>query len=392
MKKILMLLAGVLTAFPALAQQTTSPTTEDPQNVRNQRFVSVMPTYQTWNFEANPDETHKLSQVSNQVLVYYQVNNQVLLSLRNTQGTFNATCEGCTYTTPESSLSGLGDTQVSVSYRLPNPNLIFNATLNLPTGRSSVSASELETLGLFSNQVLAFKLPTLGQGTAIMTGISGAFPLNDQVVLGGGLSYIVNGGFKPLAEYDYTYKPGNEVTADLGLNLRVGSNGSLGVDAMLTSYQEDVFVDQSVFKAGNKISTVLQYRQLNPTSEWSAMLRYRSRAKNAVAQFIGDKPVEESVNTNPAVMIARGTYRMNLDKQFVPGFTAELRSYEATPAWLSGALVFGIGFEPDFRVSKSVLVPLRIRYVMGNVVNEKYYPTFGSLSELSASVGLYWSF
>lgn len=392
MKKILMLLAGVLTAFPALAQQTTSPTTEDPQNVRNQRFVSVMPTYQTWNLEANPDETNKLSQISNQLLVYYQVNNQVLLSLRNTHGTFSATCKDCTYTVPETSLSGLGDTQVSVSYRLPSPNLIFNATVNLPTGRSSVSASELETLGLFSNQVLAFKLPTLGQGTAIMTGVSGAFPLNDQVVMGGGLSYIVNSGFRPLADYDYTYKPGNEVTADLGLNLRVGNNGSLGVDAMLTSYQEDVFVDQSVFKAGNKFSTVIQYRQLNPTSEWSAMLRYRSRAKNAVAQFIGDKPLEEAVNTNPAVMIARGTYRMGLDKQFVPGFTAELRSYEATPAWLSGALVFGFGFEPDFRVSNSVLVPLRIRYVMGNVANEKYYPTFGSLRELSASVGLYWSF
>ncbi|HRK74070.1 MAG TPA: hypothetical protein PLL64_07335 [Rhodothermales bacterium] len=393
MKKMLWLCAGVLMAWPVMAQQTSSPTTEDPQNVRNKRFAGVMPTYQSWTIEAASGETLSLGQVSNQVLVYYQVNNQVLMSLRNSQGRFDADCEACLNpTSTRQTFSGVGDTQVSLSYRLPNPNLIFNATVNLPTGRSSLTSEELETVGLFSNQVLEFKLPVLGQGTALMTSVSGAFPLGEQAVLGGGLSYIVNGGFKPLTDLEAEYKPGNEVSADVGVNFKMGSNGSLGMDAMITRYNEDYFVEKAVFKAGTKISTVLQYRHLNSTTEWAALVRYRSREKNAIASFVGETPAEEATNSNPAVMMARATYRMNLNKAFVPGFSVEMRSYAATPAWLSGALIGGIGFDPEFRLNESILIPLRIRFVSGTVSNQGYYPNTRSLRNLSASVGFYWSF
>ncbi|MBL7977485.1 MAG: hypothetical protein JNN12_04030 [Bacteroidetes Order II. Incertae sedis bacterium] len=392
MKKLFWLCAGVLMAWPVMAQQTSSSTTEDPQNVRNKRFAGIMPTYQSWDVEAASGEAFSLKQVSNQVLVYYQVNNQVLVSLRNAQGRFDASCEACLNMASSQAFSGAGDTQLSLSYRLPNPNLIFNATVNLPTGRSSLTSEELETVGLFSNQVLEFKMPVLGQGSALMTSISGAFPLSEQAVLGGGVSYIVNSGFKPLMDIEAEYKPGNEISADLGLNLKMGANGSLGMDAMITRYNEDYFVEKAVFKAGTKISTVLQYRQLNPTTEWSALVRYRSREKNAIASFVGEIPAEESINSNPAVMVARATYRMNLNKAFVPGFSAELRSYAATPAWLSGALLAGIGFEPEFRLNEKILIPLRVRFVSGTVSNQDYYPNTRSLRNLSASAGLYWSF
>lgn len=350
-----------------------------------------MPGFQAWTTQNDVETLHHIRQTTNTFAVSYSFRRAVSVSLLSTQGSTFYQCVACNETQPESEpirQTGIADTQLSIGYRIPQTDFVVSTLLNLPTGNPTLSAQTLPLATFQSNQVLALRMPQMGQGFGAQIGISGAFQLTDLLVLGGGFSYQKSGGFQPLDTFMETYHPGAEWTADLGGTLRIGERGTWGFDVLGTQYQTDTFADAPVFKAGRKLALTSQFRYVLDNQEFGVYARYRSREKNTIAQFLGDEMMPESTNSNPAVSSLKGLYRFRLNPAWRTTITADYRSYATTSAVFSGSRVFGLGIEPDFQLSERFSMPVRLRLQRGTMRNEAFSADPIRLSSISLLAGL----
>lgn len=372
------------------AQQNVPTPGSDPLNLQRQKYLSLMPFYQSWQVEGRDAPWLDVYQLSNTLQFYYEVNGRVSLSLRNSQAQTRSNCSTCS--TSDYTLSGINDTQVSVAYRLPKPDLVLNLGVNAPTGKTALPDEALITTALMGTQAFDFQMPSFGQGTGIMAGISGAFPIGARLVFGGGVGYQMNGAYQPITSSSAKYQPGNELSADLGLTLKTNSGGTFATDFIYAVYGTDRYDKAEVFKAGNKKALMLVYKQPIQSNELTLSARYRSREKNALAQFIGDPVDTETTNSNPAYWAFQSRYRMRLNANTHANLSVEYRQFEATSAFMSGSKTFRFGFDPQISINEHLFVPIRLRFGLGRLENPSLSSQTFSMRHLTGAVGLYWLF
>lgn len=372
MEKLLMKLTIVVLFFSMFVLESNAQPRADreAQLISQTGTLSVMPLYQRWSMDSVA-----FAEASSIVSLYYPVSREASVSLR---GAFGSTSGDI------SSLGGVADMELSGTYHLESANLVFNLGIGIPSGKKELTADEFGTSLVLANTLFRFQIPHFGEGVRLSPGVLWALPMSEDVVLGFGLTYQYRGRFEPLQNFG-KYDPGDEVSATAGFEVRIGDASSLSGDVIYTHYGVDKLNDADFFSAGDKILSVLQYRTFFDLDELLIHGTYRTRAKPDVALGRILTPLKDRLE--PALGELFVSYTSEFSKNFSAQFSLEGRFFESTAVPFSGFTLVEVGVQPTFVLADGISLPLRLKYVYGNVTS-----TSGALSGIEAGVGLVLSY
>ena len=178
----------------------------------------------------------------------------------------------------ESSVSGLTDTDVSVSYTFGRDVLTLTAVGRLPTGKAEYTITELDAMGVFASDLFPFRLSNWGTGggagfQATTTGSMGE--ARTALTVG----YFRSGEFDPVEGQVTAYRPGDNLNARGALNVPTGEAGHFDFQLALQWFGDDELQEATVFSAGNRYEAVARYTY--PVAGRSAVYMYSGYQKRA---------------------------------------------------------------------------------------------------------------
>jgi hypothetical protein len=159
--------------------------------------------------------------------------------------------------TTTSDISGLTDTQVRANYTLGNDFVVLTGGVNLPTGKSTVTAREQLAASLIGSDFLAFPISNMGTGFGFTGGLAIARPLGDWNA-GGGVSVRRSSQYDPFDAAGGTalhYQPGNEYRARLGVDRAVGT-GRIALGFTYSKFGDDN-LGGSIYNTGDRYLATL---------------------------------------------------------------------------------------------------------------------------------------
>ncbi|HHS14440.1 MAG TPA: hypothetical protein ENN03_11840 [bacterium] len=209
---------------------------------------------------------------------------------------------------------GFSDTWIQINSILWQERLMLNFGLGLPTGKTRLDSTQFAITKELSQSIYRYHVPLYGQGLTGRLGFAMAFKVAAPLIVGFGGQFLYRAPFHPVQYiygqsvglekiYDKQFNPGEELSANAGLDLKLGEEMKLMLDIIYTHYWTDYLDNQVVFGAGDRISVNLGYFYRFANQYVWAYLAYRQRDKNSVLQ--GVSFMEEEIST--------GTYQLDFD-------------------------------------------------------------------------------
>lgn len=156
-----------------------------------------------------------------------------------------------------SSLGGILDTEMRVTYQAVPDRVTVFATSQLPTGIKSLQADDLSALGVLVSDVIGFSSPNLGGGGGAGGGAALSLPAGDMAVGMAG-SFRVSGTYQPFAPLPgqdaQDFRPGAEVRLRAGIEGPVAQRSFLRVSGIFARRGEDKADGNSISSASNRIT------------------------------------------------------------------------------------------------------------------------------------------
>jgi len=392
------IILAALAAVPVfLSAQTDYSATE--QNEPN-GSISTDCVYQLWQIDG--DSLGSVSQVSFPVTLTLPLNSAVQLTIVHTPALSKANdIYDKNYRTrakhDQMKINGLSDTWVQGTYLFPNNVAMLNLGVGVPTGKTRLTNNQFDLARQLSLNLFRYQVPIYGQGFCGRAGGAASFPMGKTAVAGVGGQYLYRGKYHPISytyaypglvgpatPYDPEYKPGNEVTAQAGLDLLLGEKFKLMVDVEYTAYQRDMLGGKEVFKSGTRsLASVGLYRQFDQRF-FMANVRYRIKGKH---EFLDSLALNMQTSTRnllgnqiEADMVFKA-YAFRDGGFFIYG---DLRVYDKNEYDTDGALAVGGGIGFQFPLGETVSGDFRIKFLGGNVKS----PLTRNLLGMDAGIGL----
>ena len=325
-----------------------------PQSIsaenQNRSSLRIIPFYQNWQ---GSDET-KIEQYSSRLLVNYYIDRSIRVSLQSGYASSKAL---------DNKLNGVSDMQFSINYKLRKFNTAFDAGINLPTGKEGIDNEKFPSSILLSQEVFGMKIPLLGQGTNIFAGIIWAKEIIDNVAIGLGASYQIKGKYNPIAGDNTVYKPSNELLLSGGLDFRINKKTTLSGDVIGIFYGKDKLNNTPVFSAGTRTIFNLIFRQYYGHNNLVVFLRYR---RSAVDELMNVENIISTEKINPNSFMSFINFRHYISRRLFLLYSIEGRFYQKTAAPFSGYEVYGIGISPNIYLSSNIILPVTLKYYIGN--------------------------
>lgn len=326
---------------------------EDNNVISQQQWLKIIPALQHYSID------HKsFSEFSIPIQGYYPVNRELSVSFNTSRA--NVSGEGY------KNYGGLSDLQLRFNYFKEDKNLVYNLGINLPTGKNELSLEEYNTSTVLSLNQLNFRVPVLGQGFNLAPGITWAYPVNDNLVIGLGASYQFKSSFKPIKIMDEKYNPGNELLFTGGFDYKLDETATISTDLILTTYGKDKVGKEEIFASGKKFVFYAQYKKNIDHHKLLVHIRYRSKGKNRLAE--AGSLIEEEKKTSPNQKELAGYYQHYYSKDITTGFLLEWRSFEKTAVW-NGLRVIGLGVFSQITMSPKYKIPFQLKYYRGKFSN-----------------------
>ncbi len=295
----------------------------------------------------------------------WQANSRLALDLGGRYATVSRTDQ----TGGSTSISGLTDIQVRGVYQLVPDLAVFSLALNLPTGRSQLTAAQLPVAGVIASDLIPFPVVNFASGVNVTTGLALAVPVSGWAVGLAG-SYRQNGSFTPISDTGAagaSYKAGGEFRVRLGADRLVGQ-GRISLGFTYSSYGEDQFGNSPLFQSGNRFIS---------QASWSFPVGNLGVAVYAWDQYrAGGSVIVNGTNTEKRNVLTLGavgsvqTGRSVLRPQIeFRSFTTGLCLGAVTKRLCAGGKLFSLGARYQMPIGdRFALLPL-LRLDAGNVVN-----------------------
>jgi hypothetical protein len=146
-------------------------------------------------------------------------------------------------------LTGLTDTQLRLLYTLQRDRLVASLSLNLPTGKHSVSTSAFQVSGAVGSNYLSF--PVYSFGTAF--GVTGGLAYAQQagrwnLGFSGSVRYL--GSYEPFNDQPISYAPGVEMRVRAGADRLLGASGRMLLGLTTSTFSTDEFTGTGTITSG----------------------------------------------------------------------------------------------------------------------------------------------
>ena len=157
----------------------------------------------------------------------------------------------------QSRISGLTDTELSVSLPLVEDRVMVAASLMLPFGKSTFTPDEARVAGIIAADLLPFALTHWGSGGSLDVSTQAAGTVG-LLNVGARVGYQLSREFALLEQGQFAYRPGGQLYA------RIAADGNIGdsrMAAQLTAYTfgDDQRNSQNLYRTGNRVQGLLTY-------------------------------------------------------------------------------------------------------------------------------------
>lgn len=154
-----------------------------------------------------------------------------------------------TYGGSGETLTGLTDTQLRLLYTLRRDRVVASLSLNLPTGKHSVTTSAFQVSGAVGSNYLSF--PVYSFGTAF--GVTGGLAYAQQagrwnLGFSGSVRYL--GSYEPFSDQAISYAPGIEMRLRAGADRLLGSSGRMLLGLTTSTFSTDEFTGTGTISSG----------------------------------------------------------------------------------------------------------------------------------------------
>jgi hypothetical protein len=271
-------------------------------------------------------------------------------------------------TSAENNLNGLTDSRISGTYLTPDNHFLFTAGVTAPTGKTRLEGDQASVASALAMYPLSFDVPSFGQGLSV--NISGVCAYQvDNYILGGGLAFVYKDGFKPYVNSDTKYKPGTELSINVGGETNAKNRGPVKftLDLTYTIYGADKFDGTEVFKSGGKFIGII--RSLFQVSKTDLMFYALERTKGRNDRGIGSL-ITEDRNSNGNQLEFGGISYTPMSSKFGLKGVLDLKLYSKNAYEMNGALIAGFGAGFNYYISNSLTLDLLFKYSAGTLSNK----------------------
>jgi hypothetical protein len=153
----------------------------------------------------------------------------------------------------DTEINGLGDTKIGFRYFIPGDKFVFRAIASIPTGITELDPEQFILSQILAQNPLSYPVTYYGQGFNTSLSLAYATPITKAFVVGAGVVYNYRGKFTPLQNYG-EFKPGDEITADIGFEVKASNNLKFNFDVLYTIFSKDKMDNVDIFQFGNRLS------------------------------------------------------------------------------------------------------------------------------------------
>ncbi len=231
-------LAAALAAFPARAAAQTS----DALYAR----INALSGWEIRGYRFDPGLAVKsVSQWSVPLVLIAPVGRKMSVDLTTQVASGSISSYGAGTET----LSGLTDTQVRLLYTLERDRLVTSLSVNVPTGKHSVSTSQFQVAGAVGANYLSFPIANFGTAFGVTGGVAYARPAGAwNVGLSGSLRYLRD--YAPFSDQPVSYSPGLEGRVRGGVDRLLGQRARILLGLTVSTFSTDVFTGTGTFVSG----------------------------------------------------------------------------------------------------------------------------------------------
>jgi len=156
----------------------------------------------------------------------------------------------------ESSLSGLTDTEIRLTYALRQDHIRLSAIALAPTGKEKLTADQLDVSGVIAADLLPFAISNWGTGGGIGVNAALAIPKSDATSFGLSAGYAVARDFEPLDATTFAYRPGNQLQLHAAADHTIGSSMKGSLQLTYLHYSQDQADGANLYQAGDRLQGV----------------------------------------------------------------------------------------------------------------------------------------
>lgn len=159
----------------------------------------------------------------------------------------------------EVTMSGLTDTQVSLTMALADERIQLGIVGLVPTGVSELTAKEMDVAGVIAADLLPFAVTSWGTGGGLGMNGSMAVPLDEQTAVGFSGGYVVAREYEPLAAGAFAYRPGDQLHLRAAVDRTIGSAGKASLQLGYFRFGDDQQDGANVYHSGDRLQVVGSY-------------------------------------------------------------------------------------------------------------------------------------
>lgn len=339
---------------------------QDYYSGTNQFSVHIFPVLESWSIKDNTS----FSEFTNIVSLGYFPSHNTTLTLNTKFASVGGELNN---------LNGLSDSQISLKQSISKYNLIINAGINLPTGKTKLAANQFESVRFISQDLFGMRTPNFGQGTNIILGVSWIHQLSDDYVIGFGTSYQIKTEYQPLSNFTEKYKPANEISFTGGLDIKLSNTQTLSGDVMSVFYGNDKINGKDVFSSGSRTVVDAVYKQYFGFNGLSVATLYSIVSEKYFEDNVFSNNVTsalESLKLNPNKFYIGVNFNQRVSPEYSFNYGIFTSIYEKTASFFSDYIVYGISVSPNFRISQQFNIPVIIKYSRGSASNKPDISSF----------------
>jgi hypothetical protein len=247
----------------------------------------------------------------------------------------------------ESSLDGITDGKLGLTYYLPDPHWSAGLGLRIPTGESALDPEEETVAQALNDRIFGFPVRRYGEGTDFELRAAYATSGRSGVRAGAGIAYLIKGSFPILSPADSNgvrddesrYEPGNELALTGRVRFRA-IDGDWTAQARLAMFGQDSRDGAPELDEGTELGLSLLFNQEYLAGIGEVGAEFLLKGTTEIASAAGVAPVRD-VGGN--ILRVTGAFHGQLDARSRIGGRTGLSWYGETDTGTGDGLVFELG-------------------------------------------------
>lgn len=159
----------------------------------------------------------------------------------------------------EATVSGPTDTELRLTWASAGDRIRLSGIALLPTGRTELTADEMDVTGVIAADLLPFSLSNWGTGGGVGMSAAAALPVAEGTTMGLSAGYVLAREYEPIEETSFAYRPGNQLMARAAVDHTIGTAGKASLQLTYQQFGTDDVGGSNLYQSGDRLQLMGSY-------------------------------------------------------------------------------------------------------------------------------------